>query len=114
MTMRSLFSLRLAALVASVLAFPTNVRAGGTDDVSKSSSLLILPAGPGGTSAIDLRTSVPFAPAVLLLDAGLTVGDPDGAAWLPFVRVLGPNTIVLPVPTDATGRFRALAQVPNV
>ncbi|MBK6938766.1 MAG: VCBS repeat-containing protein [Planctomycetes bacterium] len=111
MIVRSFVSL---VMFFAALALPTRALAGGTDDVSHASSLLILPAGPGGTSGIDLRTSVPFAPAVLLLDAGLTVVDPDGASWLPYVRVLGPNTIVLPVPTDANGRFRALAQVPNV
>jgi hypothetical protein len=107
---RSMSSLSLVALTA---ALALDAHAGGTDDVSRSSSLLILPAGPGGTSGIDLRTSVPFAPAVLMLDSGLTVGDPDGAGWLPYVRVLDPTTIVVPVPTDGSGRFRALAQVPN-
>ncbi|MFG0320332.1 MAG: FG-GAP repeat domain-containing protein [Planctomycetota bacterium JB042] len=102
-----------AALVASIVGPAPTASAGESDDGPRFSRLELLPATPGGTSGVDLRTCSPQAPFLLLLDGSAGSIDPDGGGPLPFLRVLGGSTLILSGATDAAGRFRALAAVPN-
>lgn len=95
-----------------LLAATATARAGDTDDSPRSCRLELLPAAIGGTSGVDLRTSSPATPAVLILGASIQSLDPDGGGYLPYIRALGPGALVTTVPTNGAGRFRVLAPVP--
>lgn len=111
MTSRFARPLRGIAAAAFVLVPPLTAFAGDLDDASAVADLRLLPALLGGVSGIDLRTSAPNAPFVLLLSAGLNPLDADGAGPLPSLRVLGPQTLISVFATDATGALRASAVI---